>query len=124
VIEAEGFAYVHDHSLTEDTCGYCDYAGKRIGINPRLPEAAQLKTTVHELAHLLAQHRDNDEGKASREAIAEGCAFVVCAALALDTISYSAAYIAGYADDPDHLKDCTTRIKAQSADILGRIARK
>jgi hypothetical protein len=110
--------------MTAYASGYCVYAGKRIGINPRLPEAAQLKATVHELAHLLAQHRDNEETKASRGAIAEPCAFVVCAALDLDTSSYSAAYIAGYADDPDRLRECMTRIKALSADILGRIAEK
>ena len=121
VIAAEGFAYLHDRTLTEHTCGYCDYAGKRIGINPRLPDAAQLKTTVHELAHLLAAHSDHEDGKASREAIAEGCAFVVCAALDLDTSSYSAAYIAGYADDPDRLKVSLARIKALSASILERI---
>jgi hypothetical protein len=124
VIAAEGFAYTYDRSLTEYQSGYCDYAGKRIGINPHLPEAAQLKTTIHELAHLLAAHRDHEEGKASREAIAEGCAFVVCAALGLDTSGYSAAYIAGYADDPDRLRESMNRIKALSADILDRIAEK
>jgi hypothetical protein len=73
---------------------------------------------------MLAAHQAHDEHKASREAIAEGCAFVVCAAIGLDTSSYSAAYIAGYADDPDRLRESMTRIKALSADILDRIAEK
>jgi hypothetical protein len=121
VITEEGYAYTYDRSLTDYQSGYCDYAAKRIGINPQLPESTQLKTTVHELAHLLAAHTDHDEGKASREAIAEGCAFVVCAALGLDTASYSPAYIAGHADDPDRLPECLTRIKTLSAEILDRL---
>jgi antirestriction protein ArdC len=120
-IAADGIAYRLE-PLPEELGGFYRHDTREIVVNDNISEAAQLKTTIHEFAHALAEHTEHQDGKAGREAIAEGTAFVVCAALGLDTTSYSPAYIVGYVDTPDRLKNSLTRIKALSTDILDQIA--
>lgn len=121
-IAADGIAYRIDANLPEHEAGYYRHDAREIVVNHNMSEAAQFKTSIHEYAHALAEHAENQDSKAAREAIAEGTAFVVCASVGLDTSSYSPAYIAGYADTPDRLKDSLSRIKALSNLILDRIA--
>jgi antirestriction protein ArdC len=121
-IAAAGISYRLDGELPETLGGYYRHDRREIVVNDNISETARLKTTIHEFAHALAEHTDQRDGKAAREAIAEGTAFVVCAALGLDTTTYSPAYIAGYVDTTDRLKDALSRIKALSTDILDRIA--
>jgi hypothetical protein len=121
-IAAEGIAYRVDASLPDQVAGMYCHDAREIVVNARMPEAARLKTTIHEYAHALAEHTEHQDGKASREAIAEGTAFVVCAALGLDTSTYSPAYIAGYSDTPDRLRESLIRIKSVADRILTRIS--
>ena len=122
MIAAEGISYRIDPTIPDSLGGYYRHDTREIVINGGMTEAARLKTTIHELAHALADHDANADGKAGREAIAEGTAFVVCAAIDLDTATYSPVYIAGYVDTPDRLKESMSRIKELSTLILDRIA--
>ena len=76
---------------------------KTIAVNPLA--AYPLKTTIHELAHVVLGHTlegqldDNEVTPRSlREVEAEGVAFIVCATLGLDGLESSRAYIQGWLD--------------------------
>lgn len=92
-------------------------------------EGAQLiKTTIHELAHVL-MHADEGhiECRGTVEVEAESVAYVVCAAAGLDTSVYSVAYVAGWAErtaNPDQaLLSTAQRVVSQSRRILSVLNR-
>jgi hypothetical protein len=60
-----------------------------------------MHTLIHELAHALTAAVRREYDRTERETIAEGVAFVVSAAIGLDTGGYSFPYIAGYAGQRD-----------------------
>lgn len=74
--------------------GCYTHATGRITVNAALPAAAKAKTLAHELAHHVCGHTGN---RADAETVAEGAAFVTAAFHELDTLGYSAPYIAGWA---------------------------
>jgi antirestriction protein ArdC len=68
----------------------------------------QVKTLVHELAHHFGLTHSPLTNRAWEECAAESTAFVFCSLLGLDTIDYSAAYVAHWA-------------QAQATDISGLV---
>ena len=92
-------------------------------------DGAQLvKTTIHELAHVLMHADDGHIDCRGRvEVEAESVAYVVCAAAGLDTSAYSVAYVAGWAersDDPERtLLSTGERIVSHSRRILDGLER-
>jgi hypothetical protein len=90
--------------------------------------AQQVKTTVHELAHILCGHLDDTPAGESlhrgrRETEAESVAHIVCAVLGLDTAAYSDAYVLGWADgDMDLVKQCAETVLRVAKAILTQLS--
>ncbi|GAA0475465.1 hypothetical protein Aca07nite_84330 [Actinoplanes capillaceus] len=90
--------------------------------------AQQVKTTVHELAHILCGHLDDTPAGANlhrgrRETEAESVAHIVCAVLGLDTAAYSDAYVLGWADgDMTLVKQCAETVLRVAKAILTQLS--
>ncbi len=89
---------VRDHAGTQR--GSWNPDKREIGIRADLTGVQELKTTVHEAAHLLAEHRRETVAMVDAETVAESVAFVVLDHAGIDTSAYSVPYIAGWARDP------------------------
>ncbi len=88
--------------------GYADCDNKIIAVDPRNPVNQQVKTFVHELAHVIAHDSVSDRdrkanrpttSRSAKEVEAEGAAFLVCASLGLDTSGYSLPYVLDWAGE-------------------------
>lgn len=81
--------------------GQTDGAAKRVTVRNDVEPLQILKTTVHELAHILCGHLDPSyaysahRGRAETEA--ESSAYVVLSALGVDSGGYSAPYVSSWA---------------------------
>lgn len=95
--------------------GSMNYTENRIRVNGDLPAAHQAKTLAHEIAHAVdGKREDRDEA----ETVAEGAAFVIAAAYGLDTTTYSAPYIARWAEDLGKIRGLLDRIGKVAGEIL------
>ena len=111
--------------------GYAQSANRTVVIDSRLSPAQAAKTTLHETAHVLLGHVDEDpseyvEHRGLRETEAESVAYVVAGILGLDTSAYSVGYIAGWTDGDTALIKATAeqvlRVSHQIAEILAPVA--
>lgn len=89
---------VRDHERQER--GYWRPEHREIGIRADLTGVSELKTLIHESAHMLADHRRQVD-KDDAETVAESVAFVVLDHYGIDTSSYSVPYIASWARSPE-----------------------
>jgi antirestriction protein ArdC len=89
---------VRDHEGTQR--GSWNPETREIGIRADLSGVRELKTLVHETAHMLADHRREKVDMADAETVAESVAFVVLDHHGYDTSRYSVPYIATWARDP------------------------
>jgi hypothetical protein len=86
--------------------------------------AQRLKTSVHELAHIRCEHlTDTRLGenlhRGRRETEAESVAHIVCAALGLDSATYSDAYVLGWAGgDMSLVEACAKTVLRVAKQIL------
>lgn len=83
--------------------GYFDEDNQRIVWDKTLAPNHQVKTLVHEIAHALGIRYSDEGGRSRAEACAEAAAYIACAAIGLDTSSYSVGYIAHWADDAEEI---------------------
>ncbi len=96
------------HALTEGVTITRDFTGQQrgywhptrreIGIRADLTGISEAKTTAHEVAHFLADHRGN-VAREDAENVAESAAYVTLMHRGIDTSDYSFGYIAGWAKD-------------------------
>ncbi|GAA0477592.1 hypothetical protein Aca07nite_72110 [Actinoplanes capillaceus] len=128
LIEAEGYAF----DLAAPGSQYLGEANgvtvagdvMRVRVRNDVSTAQQVKTTVHELAHIRCGHlTDPDPGgtvhRGRAETEAESVAHIVCAALGLDTAAYSDAYVLGWADgDMDLVAQCAATVLTVAKRIL------
>jgi len=78
--------------------GYWHPTRREIGIRADLTGISEAKTTAHEVAHFLADHRGN-VARDDAENVAESAAYVTLMHRGIDTSEYSFGYIAGWAKD-------------------------
>lgn len=100
--------------------GTTNHKTKEVKIQDDLPQAQRCKTTVHELAHVLA-HEGHGWGdcRGTIEVEAESIAYVVCKAAGLDTSDYSVSYVAGWAEETDD----PTKAMMATAETVVKVAR-
>lgn len=94
------------HKEMPEGYGGCYVPGdKSIYLNSNNAVAQQAKTLAHELAHHVSyklglEHHDAYQTtRGLAETVVEGAAFVIMASFGIDTTSYSAPYIARWAED-------------------------
>lgn len=89
-------------------------------------EAQQLKTSIHELAHIdcghLAPGSDYVTHRGHHETEAESVAFIVAGILGLDTSAYSIPYVSGWAKDEKTLAAAATMVLKTAKAILNELA--
>lgn len=99
-----------------------------VRVRDDMSAAQRLKTTMHELAHILCGHlTDTRTGevlhRGRKEAEAESVTHIVCAALGLDTTTYSDAYVMTWADgDIDLVKQCADTVLRVARQLLADLA--
>ncbi|WP_067243065.1 ArdC-like ssDNA-binding domain-containing protein [Microbacterium resistens] len=102
LVEAEGFAVlrVPHEGMIHGANGLTDFRAKTVAVRENMPEAAQVKTLVHELAHVLLHGPDNHDASGHRgigEVEADSVALMVAAAHGMDTSDYTIPYVSGWA---------------------------
>ena len=96
------------------------YSGKSIWIRPEEPQAQQLKTLLHEIAHYYSEgvfripRRD-------AETIAESAAFAVGAHFGFDTGTRSFPYVALWSEDKKVLEQNLAAIRKVTTIIIGAL---
>lgn len=101
-VEAQGFAVmrVPDASTLAGANGLTDFGAHTVAVRQDMGPAAQVKTLVHELAHVLMHGPDNPEARGHRgigEVEAESVALMVGAAHGMDTSDYTIPYVSTWA---------------------------
>lgn len=84
-----------DKRLCSGANGYANPNKNKIVIKRDMSINHQLKTMIHEYAHVLL-HKSTDSSKEQKEIEAESVAFVVCNSFGLDTSEYSFGYITSW----------------------------
>jgi hypothetical protein len=100
--------------------GWYDRHERSIVVNAALPAGMRSKTLAHELAHAVAEH-GTGEARRDAETVAEGAALVVAAYFGLDTLSYSAPYVAGWSQDLGRVRQLLESIAAVASDVIGDV---
>jgi hypothetical protein len=102
--------------------GYADFERRIVVVREDLSGAQEMKTLIHELAHVVL-HRNTDlYDRALAEVEAESVAFVVASALGLDTSDYSFPYVARWGGGDAELVAATAqRVITAAGDLLGSV---
>jgi DNA primase catalytic core len=90
---------VADLDLLGEANGLTDWRRRDVVVRFSLPGAQRFKTAVHELAHVRLHEPDSGDRPACRgvvEVEAESVAYMVCAALGIDSAGYSLPYVASW----------------------------
>lgn len=102
--------------------GYVDPKNNKIVIKKDMSVNHQLKTMIHEYAHVVL-HKESDSSKKQKEIEAESTAFVVCNSFALDTSEYSFGYITTWSTNVsnEELKDMLKNIQSKAEKIIDSV---
>jgi len=100
LIAEAGFSLqVADVERLGEANGITDWRKREVVVKAGLPGAQRFKTAVHELAH-ISLHEPNSQGRPNCRGIveveAESVAYMICAALGVDTTGYSLPYVASW----------------------------
>ncbi|WP_218682996.1 MULTISPECIES: ArdC-like ssDNA-binding domain-containing protein [Microbacterium] len=132
LLEAEGFTVlrVPHEGMIHGANGLTDFGAKTVAVRVNMPEAAQVKTLVHELAHVLLHGPDNPDASGHRgigEVEADSVALMVAAAHGMDASDYTIPYVSGWAatvpeKSPVEVVQATgERVRKTAATILDQL---
>jgi antirestriction protein ArdC len=116
--------------ITSGANGYTDPKGSRVVVRDDVDDAQALKTLIHELAHIECRHVDDlaeyNRHRGRFEVEAESVAYIVAAALGLDTAAYSVNYVAHWASDTpegvaETVQATATAVLAAAKRILDKV---
>ncbi len=121
-----GFRVERPQSLESGANGDTTHALGRIRVLAGNSEAQQVKTLAHEIGHALLHDPDvpvtKELTRGLKELEAESTAYVICAALGMDTSDYSFGYVAGWVGGAPEaiqgIKDSTSRIQKAATAVL------
>lgn len=126
LITAAGFGLqVADLDRLGDANGITDWQQRDVVIRASLPGAQRFKTAVHELAHIRL-HEPTTQGRPGCRGIveveAESVAYMVCAALGIDSTGYSLPYVASWSGgDVDKVAATANRVIGCARDVLTQL---
>jgi len=113
-----GVTIVRD--FTGSQRGYWHPTRREIGIRSDLAGISAVKTTCHEVAHFLADHRATVD-RADAEDVAESAAYVTLMHMGIDTSGYSFPYVAGWAKDMAVFRRNLSEVQKISHQMIGII---
>lgn len=116
IVEAGFDLQVADLERLGEANGITDWQQRDVVVRASLPGAQRFKTAVHELAHIRL-HEPNTDGRPSCRGIveveAESVAYMVCAALGIDSTGYSLPYVASWSGGD------VTKVAATANRVIG-----
>ena len=105
--------------------GWTSPADKTVVVEEHLGPAQSIKTLVHELGHIRANHADrfpdystDRRCRGAAEVEAESIAYIVTSHLGMDPAPYSIPYVAGWADDLDALRHAMSTVVTVAHGLL------
>ena len=121
-IQASFIDSKEDKRLRSGANGYACPNKNKIVIKKDMSVNHQLKTMIHEYAHIVL-HKESDSSKKQKEIEAESVAFVVCHAFGLDTSEYSFGYITTWSTNVsnEELKDMLKNIQSKAEEIIDSV---
>lgn len=111
-------------AIDSDTMnGYYDGLLHTVHVKNTMPEAMQVKTLVHEIAHSLMHKGDGTTDRNIKEMQAESVAYIVSNYLGIDTSDYSFNYVAGWsgATDTKALRNEMAKITDTAKTIIAQL---
>ncbi|MEX1004151.1 MAG: toprim domain-containing protein [Acidimicrobiia bacterium] len=116
IVDAGFDLQVADLERLGEANGITDWQQRDVVVRASLPGAQRFKTAVHELAHIRL-HEPNTDGRPSCRGIveveAESVAYMVCAALGIDSAGYSLPYVASWSGGD------VTKVAATANRVIG-----
>lgn len=110
--------------------GVTDYTARMVQVRTDMDDAAQVKTLIHELAH-VRMHEPGSDGRPQHRGVgeveAESVALMVGAAYGMDTAQYTIPYVASWATavpDADPLRvvrETGERVRRTALEILDQL---
>lgn len=131
-VRAEGFdlMWLPHEGLLDGANGRTNFTESWVAVRTNMDDAAQVKTLVHELAHVLMHGPDQEEARQHRgigEVEAESVALMIGAAHGMDTTDYAIPYVAGWAANVDGknpvevVQAAGERIRKTALDVLDQL---
>lgn len=115
-VERRGFRV--EFKPLEMVNGFTDFESREVKVRSDVKLAQQLKTLVHESAHVI-MHGRGAVSRIQAELEAESCAYVVCRVLGIDSSGYSFPYVARWSHgDVDLVGDVTRSVHLAAGEIL------
>ena len=124
------FLPVPHEGMIHGANGLTNFDTRQVAVRTNMDDAAQVKTLVHELAHVKMHGPDQDEARQHRgigEVEAESVALMVGAAHGIDTSVYTIPYVSGWAmaadgKNPVQVVQATAeRVRKIAVEILDRL---
>lgn len=124
------FLPVPHEGMIHGANGLTNFDTKQVAVRTNMDDAAQMKTLVHELAHVKMHGPDQEEARRHRgigEVEAESVALMVGAAHGMDTSAYTIPYVSGWAmaadgKNPLQVVQATAeRVRKVAVEILDRL---
>jgi hypothetical protein len=91
--------YTIDREDCTPANGVTRWQERRVSVSPHLTPAQAAKTLTHELGHIISDHGiEPRPPRTVAEIEAESIAFIVCAAVGIESANYSFPYVAHWSD--------------------------
>ena len=118
VIKANEIKRIEYDSINGNCQGYCYPKETQMALNPLAENP--FKTELHEIAHILCGHGDDDDPNSIHELEAESTAYIVMSVLGADedTLEKMRGYIQGWFRGNEIPKKSATKIMKIANDIL------
>ena len=118
VVEKHKIKKIEYDSVDGNCQGYCYPKEKTFAINP-IAESP-FKTSLHEIAHILLKHGDDNDPRSIHELEAEASAYIVMSVLGAeeDTLEKMRGYIQGWFKENEVPEKSATKIMGVANDIL------
>lgn len=124
------FLPVPHEGMIHGANGLTNFDTRQVAVRTNMDDAAQVKTLLHELAHVKMHGPDHQEARQHRgigEVEAESVALMVGAAHGMDTSAYTIPYVSGWAmaadgKNPVQVVQATAeRVRKVAVEILDRL---
>ncbi|WP_442928459.1 ImmA/IrrE family metallo-endopeptidase [Microbacterium sp. LB16] len=124
------FLPVPHEGMIHGANGHTNFDTRQVAVRTNMDDAAQVKTLVHELAHVKMHGPDQEEARQHRgvgEVEAESVALMVGAAHGMDTSAYTIPYVSGWAmaadgKNPVQIVQATAeRVRKVAVEILDQL---
>lgn len=118
-----GYAIVREQTPgLPEAYGSVTFTERLVRVRPDVDPAQACKTLIHELAHILAEHDERKITRGQRETEAESVAFIVGHMFGLDTVEYSAPYVAAWSNgEVEVIQAAMQAVRAAADRITGAL---